>query len=139
MIEIRINYEGELHCSALHVPSGNTLVTDAPVDNNGRGEAFSPTDLVATALGSCMATVMGIVAQRKQCDLAGLRIVVQKEMSQDTPRRIVSLPVAITMPIRENHPVAALLQAAVLSCPVHHSIHPDISVDVTWDWRKENS
>jgi len=139
MIEIRINYEGELHCSALHVPSGNTLVTDAPVDNNGRGEAFSPTDLVATALGSCMATVMGIVAQRKQCDLAGLRIVVQKEMSHDTPRRIVSLPVAITMPIRENHPVAALLQAAVLSCPVHHSIHPDISVDVTWDWQKESS
>jgi hypothetical protein len=139
MIEIRINYEGELRCSALHVPSGNTLVTDAPVDNNGRGEAFSPTDLVATALGSCMATVMGIVAQRKQCDLAGLRIVVQKEMSHDTPRRIVSLPVAITMPIRENHPVAALLQAAVLSCPVHHSIHPDISVDVTWDWQKESS
>jgi uncharacterized OsmC-like protein len=139
MIEIRINYEGELRCSALHVPSGNTLVTDAPVDNNGRGVAFSPTDLVATALGSCMATVMGIVAQRKQCDLAGLRIVVQKEMSHDTPRRIVSLPVAITMPIRENHPVAALLQAAVLSCPVHHSIHPDISVDVTWDWQKESS
>ena len=139
MIEIRINYEGELRCSALHVPSGNTLVTDAPVDNNGRGEAFSPTDLVATALGSCMATVMGIVAQRKQCDLAGLCIVVQKGMSLDTPRRIVSLPVAITMPIHENHPVAALLQAAVHSCPVHHSIHPDISVDVTWEWQKESS
>jgi len=139
MIEIRINYEGELHCSALHVPSGNTLVTDAPVDNNGRGEAFSPTDLVATALGCCMATVMGIVAQRKQCNLTGLRIVVHKEMSQDTPRRIVSLPVAITMPIPANHPVAPLLQAAVHSCPVHHSIHPDIRVDVTWDWQGEIS
>jgi len=134
MVEIRINYEGELHCSALHVPSGNVLVTDAPVDNNGRGEAFSPTDLVATALGACMATVMGIVAKRKEVDLAGMKIVVHKEMSTDTPRRIIALPVAIAMPISADHPIAPLLEAAVHACPVHHSINPDIQVDVTWSW-----
>jgi uncharacterized OsmC-like protein len=134
MVEIRIDYEGELHCSALHVPSGNVLVTDAPVDNNGRGEAFSPTDLVATALGACMATVMGIVAKRKEVDLAGMKIVVHKQMSTDTPRRIIALPVAIAMPISAAHPLAPLLEAAVHACPVHHSIHPDILVDVTWSW-----
>lgn len=134
MVEIRIDYEGELHCSALHVPSGNTLVTDAPIDNNGRGEAFSPTDLVATALGACMATVMGIVAKRKEVELAGMKLTVQKHMSTDTPRRIIALPVAITMPIPADHPIAALLEAAVHACPVHHSIHPDIKVDVIWTW-----
>lgn len=134
MVKIRIDYEGELHCSALHVPSGNTLVTDAPVDNNGRGEAFSPTDLVATALGACMATIMGIVAKRKEVEIAGVKIVVHKEMSQDTPRRIVRLPVAIAMPIPADHPAAALLQASIHGCPVHNSIHPDIEVPVTWTW-----
>lgn len=132
MVEIKIDYEGQLHCSALHVPSGNTLVTDAPVDNNGRGEAFSPTDLVATALGACMATVMGIVAQRKEIDLAGMKITVQKHMSTDTPRRIVALPVVIEMPIPDYHPSLPLLQAAIHGCPVHNSIHPDIKVDITW-------
>jgi putative redox protein len=134
MVEIKIDYEGQLHCSALHVPSGNTLVTDAPVDNNGRGEAFSPTDLVATALGACMATVMGIVAQRKEIDLTGMKITVQKHMSTDTPRRIVALPVAITMPIAADHPSLPLLQAAIHGCPVHNSIHPDIQVDITWSF-----
>ena len=134
MVEIRINYEEELHCSALHVPSGNTLVTDAPIDNNGRGQAFSPTDLVATALGACMATVMGIIAQRKELDLSGMKINVQKHMSTDTPRRIIALPVAIAMPIPDSHPLAPLLEAAVHACPVHHSIHPDIKVDVIWTW-----
>jgi len=134
MVEIKIDYEGQLHCSALHVPSGNRIVTDAPVDNNGRGEAFSPTDLVATALGACMATVMGIVAQRKEIDLTGMKISVQKHMSTDTPRRIIALPVAIAMPIAADHPALPLLQAAVHSCPVHHSLHPDILVDITWSF-----
>lgn len=134
MVEIRINYEGDLHCSATHTPSGTTIATDAPVDNQGRGESFSPTDLVATALGACMATVMGIVARRKELDLAGLHITVRKEMSTTTPRRISRLPVTIRMPIAADHPVADLLQAAVHGCPVHHSIHPDIIVDVEWLW-----
>jgi uncharacterized OsmC-like protein len=134
MVEIRISYEGDLHCSATHTPSDTIITTDAPVDNQGRGESFSPTDLVATALGACMATVMGIVARRKETDLAGLHITVNKEMSTTTPRRISRLTVLIAMPIAEDHPAADLLQAAVHGCPVHHSIHPDILVDVTWLW-----
>jgi uncharacterized OsmC-like protein len=132
MIEINIDYEGQLHCSAHHGPSGNTLVTDAPVDNNGRGEAFSPTDLVATALGCCMATVMGIVAQRKEIDLTGMKIRVQKHMSTDAPRRIIALPVNIQLPLPADHPSIALLKASIHGCPVHNSLHPDIQVDVAW-------
>ena len=74
MVEIQLTYEGDLHCSAVHLPSSNTLVTDAPLDNNGLGQAFSPTDLVATALGSCMATVIGIVAKRKELAVEGMTI-----------------------------------------------------------------
>ena len=91
MIEISIDYQGQLRCSASHQPSGDCLATDAPVDNNGRGEAFSPTDLVATALGTCMATVMGIVARQKDISLEGMKLRVRKHMSADSPRRISRL------------------------------------------------
>ena len=135
MIEISIDYEGQLRRSATHGPSGDSLATDAPVDNNGRGEAFSPTDLVATALGTCMATVMGIVAGRKEMALDGLKICVRKHMSEDTPRRIAKLEVEIDMPVPGDHPECEVLQGAALSCPVHHSIHPDIEVPITWRWQ----
>ncbi|MFP6876813.1 MAG: OsmC family protein [Roseibacillus sp.] len=135
MIEISIDYEGELHCAAVHGPSGATLGTDAPVDNNGRGEAFSPTDLVATALATCMATVMGIAAQRKKVPIEGMKIKVRKHMSEDLPRRISKLEVEIDMPIPEEHPEKKLLQSTVLGCPVHHSIHPEIEVPITWRWK----
>ena len=95
MIEIAIDYEGKLRCSATHGPSGKVLSTDAPVDNNGLGEAFSPTDLVATALGTCMATVMGIVAERKEISLKGMKVSVGKHMSEDSPRRISRLDIDI--------------------------------------------
>jgi uncharacterized OsmC-like protein len=134
MVEVTIDYKGELHCEALHGPSQAILETDAPVDNEGRGEAFSPTDLVATALGSCMATIMGITARRKEVDLQGLRIRVTKEMSPDLPRRISKLGVSITMPIAQDHPAAKVLQAAAMGCPVNHSLHPAIKVDVSWSW-----
>ncbi len=135
MIEIRIDYEGQLRCAATHGPSGDSLATDAPVDNNGLGEAFSPTDLVATALGACMATVMGIVARRKEIVLEGMKVRVCKHMSEDSPRRISKLGVEIDMPIREDHPERELLQGAALGCPVHHSIHPDIEVAIAWRWK----
>jgi uncharacterized OsmC-like protein len=135
MVEIKIDYAGDLHCSAVHGPSGTVLETDAPVDNNGRGEAFSPTDLVATALGACMATVMGIVARRKEIDLAGMKIVVRKHMSADTPRRISRLEVELDMPLPADHPERRLLESAGLGCPVHHSLHPDIEVVLDWRWR----
>lgn len=141
MIEISIDYAGQLHCNATHGPSACKLETDAPVDNNGRGEAFSPTDLVATALGTCMATVMGIAAQRKKISLEGMKLSVRKHMSEDTPRRISKLEVEINMPIGVEHPEKKLLQSVVLGCPVHHSIHPEIEVPITWLWKtaKEQS
>jgi len=134
MVEVKIDYQGELHCSAEHGPSGARLETDAPVDNQGRGEAFSPTDLVATALGTCMATIMGITARNKEVDLAGLRLTVQKEMTADLPRRIAKLAVAIEMPIPADHPEVKAFEAAALGCPVHHSLHPEIEVPITWSW-----
>jgi len=135
MVEIKISYEGELHCNAAHAPSGQTLVTDAPVDNNGRGQSFSPTDLVATALGSCMATVIGIVAQRKNIPVEGMAITVRKFMATDTPRRISRLELDLDIPLPADHPDRNLLESAARGCPVHHSIHPDINVVMNWNWR----
>jgi putative redox protein len=135
MVEIKIDYQGDLHCSALHVPSGTTLETDAPVDNNGRGESFSPTDLVATGLGVCMATVMGIVAKRKEIPLEGLKVAVRKYMTTDTPRRIAKLEVDLDMPLPGDHPERRLLESTGNGCPVHHSLHPDIEVVLNWRWQ----
>ena len=118
----------------MHGPSGNDLGTDAPVDNNGRGETFSPTDLVATALGTCMATVIGIVAQRKELELEGMTVKVEKHMSTDMPRRIVKLPVEINMPLDAEHKHRNLIENAALTCPVHQSVHPDIEIPITWNW-----
>ena len=136
MIEIKVNYEGDLHCSNIHGPSGSNFGTDAPVDNNGRGETFSPTDLVASALGSCMATIMGIVAKRKGIAIEGMAMKVAKHMSADQPRRIAKLEVMIEVPLASDHPDRKLLESAVLSCPVHQSLHPDIEVPITWCWQE---
>ncbi|WAC18622.1 OsmC family protein [Luteolibacter sp. SL250] len=135
MVEIKLDYEGDLHCSAVHGPSGTTLATDAPVDNNGRGESFSPTDLVATALGACMATVMGIMARRKEISLEGLKVAVRKHMSEDLPRRIAKLEVDLDMPLPADHPERKVFEAAARGCPVHHSLHPDIEVVMQWTWK----
>ena len=135
MVEIQIAYEGELHCSAVHLPSGGRLVTDAPVDNNGRGEAFSPTDLVATAVGTCMATILGIVARRKDIDLVGTLVTVRKFMSDDLPRRITCLEIDIQVPLPSAHPERQAFEHAARSCPVYQSIHPDIEVLLNWQWQ----
>ena len=134
MVEIHLDYEGDLHCNATHLPSGTRLSTDAPVDNNGRGESFSPTDLVATALGACMATVVGIVAKRKEIPVEGMKIAVRKFMSDDQPRRISKLEVDLNIPLPADHPERKLLESAARGCPVHHSIHPDIEVKMNWKW-----
>jgi len=135
-VSITVVYEGNLRCGATHGPSGNQLVTDAPVDNHGRGESFSPTDLVATALATCMATVMGIKARQKGYDLTGLKVSVEKHMSEDSPRRIVRLPVTIEVPLAADHPDRALLEATALGCPVQHSLHPEIEKPVAFKWRQ---
>jgi putative redox protein len=136
MVEIKLNYEGDLHCRATHLPSGNTLVTDAPLDNNGLGQAFSPTDLVATALGACMATVIGIVAKRKELAVEGMAISVRKFMSDDMPRRIKRLELDLQIPLPATHPDRKVLESAARGCPVHHSIHPDIEVVMDWTWQE---
>ena len=129
-VEIDILYQGELRCEATHGPSKTQLVTDAPVDNHGRGESFSPTDLVATALGSCILTTMGIVAQRHQIDIAGTRVHVVKEMVQQPVRRIGALPVQVTFPADKAAKLSAanrqLLENAARHCPVYQSLHPEV-------------
>ena len=135
MVQMKIDYEGELHCSVTHGPSGNVIATDAPVDNNGRGEAFSPTDLVSAALGACMCTVMGIVAKRKGIAMEGATVAVRKHMSEDTPRRIARIDLDIALPLPADHPDRPMLEAAARGCPVHHSLHPDIEVVMNWEWK----
>jgi uncharacterized OsmC-like protein len=134
MVKIDIRYDGGLRCSATHGPSGQTLHTDAPVDNHGRGESFSPTDLVATALGACMGTIMGILAERHELDLRGMEISVTKEMSADTPRRIARLATTIQVPLPADHPKRGLLENGALTCPVHQSLHADIEKPVEFVW-----
>lgn len=138
MVEIRIAYDGELHCTAKHEPSGSVLGTDAPVDNHGRGESFSPTDLVATALGSCMLTVMGILANRRGWDISGIGVHVKKEMTREPPRRIACLAVDFTIPprisVRLDDEARRELEHAARTCPVRLSIHEDIDVPIRFDW-----
>ena len=135
MVRIAIEYGGELHCTATHGPSARKLETDAPVDNQGKGESFSPTDLVATALGTCMATIMGIYAQRHGIDLKGMKIEVTKEMTQTPPRRIARLASQIWMPPHLARNTA--LEQAALTCPVHQSLHLDIEKPVVFHWARE--
>ena len=130
MVQIDIVYQGELRCEAKHAPSGSTVLTDAPTDNHGRGESFSPTDLVATALGSCMLTIMGIVADRHKLDLTGTKVTVIKEMITEPVRRIGRLPVRIELSRSVSDRELAMLERAALTCPVHHSLHPDIEKPV---------
>ena len=134
MVKITGEYQGELHCNALHLPSGNQLVTDAPKDNQGRGEAFSPTDLVATALATCIVTTMAIVARRNGFELPSVKFEVTKEMSTDAPRRIARLATQLWMPIPESHPQAAALAAIATNCPVHHSLDASVQRPVTIHW-----
>ena len=133
-VSISVDYQGGLRCQATHGPSQNQFITDAPVDNHGKGESFSPTDLVATALATCMATVIGIKAQQKGYDLVGMKVSVEKHMSTDSPRRIVGLPITIDIPLPANHPDRPVLEATALGCPVHHSVHADIDKPVTFVW-----
>src|SRR3954470_1435954 len=134
MVKITGEYQGELHCVARHEPSGSTLVTDAPKDNQGRGEAFSPTDLVATALATCIATTMAIVARKQGIELKGLRYEVTKEMSTDAPRRILRLATTVWLPMPKTEALATVLEHAAHHCPVHQSLHPSVEKPVVFYW-----
>ena len=134
MVNISIKYTGDLHCDATHGPSRANLATDAPTDNKGKGEAFSPTDLVATALGTCISTTMGIKAQELGVNLKGMTVDVKKEMSQDAPRRIVALPSEVHIPLPPNSPHREILEKTALNCPVHKSLPPEINRPTRFFW-----
>jgi putative redox protein len=134
MVKITGEYQGDLHTVALHEPSGNTLNTDAPKDNQGRGEAFSPTDLTATSLATCIVTTMAIVARKHGVELRGTRFEVTKEMSTDAPRRIVRLAVQLWLPLARSALPAGLLERTAELCPVSISLHPSVEKPVTFHW-----
>ncbi len=134
MVRIDIRYEGQLRCRANHEPSGAEVLTDAPVDNHGKGESFSPTDLVATALGSCIATIMGIAAERHEVDLSGMRITVVKSMVTEPERRIGKLNTILHIPVEPDEKVRTILERAAHSCPVHRSLHPDVEKPILFRW-----
>ena len=129
MVEIGIVYEGSLRTTCEHGPSSARIHTDAPVDNQGRGEAFSPTDLLATALGSCMLTVMGIRAESEGWPLQGARVRVEKEMAS-APRRVSRLVVDFSMPGELEEAARQTLERVAWACPVKASLHPDVELDV---------
>jgi putative redox protein len=134
MVAIQIEYQGELHCKAVHGPSGTELNTDAPKDNQGRGESFSPTDLVATALGTCMLTIMGIMARTLTIDIAGTTAIVEKEMTDAAPRMIKRLTVKINVPQSLSPEDQQKLERAAYTCPVHKSLHPDVQTPIEFTW-----
>jgi uncharacterized OsmC-like protein len=131
MIKVIALYEGEKHCAVTHEPSSSKIATDAPLDNNGKGETFSPTDLVASALATCTLTVMSIVAERDGVDLRGATAEVEKHMITN-PRRIGRLPVTIRMPAGVPLESRKKLEATAHTCPVHKSLHPEIDSPITF-------
>lgn len=136
MVKINARYETGLACHATHGPSGTVLMTDAPVDNNGRGRSFSPTDLLATAMGTCMMTILGIVAEREGLDIDGSTVEVEKHMSTTSPRRIARLVVNFRVNGVASPEMRDKLVRAARACPVHHSLHPDVQCDVAFVWAR---
>ena len=132
MVEVTARYVGALRCSAVHPQSGASITTDAPRDNHGLGEAFSPTDLIAAALLTCMMTIMGIVAARHSIDLKGMTARTEKEMTSEGPRRIKSVKTTIHVPVPADHAQRAALENAAHTCPVHKSLHPDIDAPIVF-------
>ena len=128
-----VEYQGNLRTQALHLQSNNQIITDAPVDNHGKGEAFSPTDLLATSLASCMLTIIGIKAESMEVDVTGTKAEVTKVMAAD-PRRVTEIKVSIKFAEDFDQRTRKVLEAAALTCPVAKSIHPDINQDVSFEY-----
>jgi putative redox protein len=129
MVQQNITYLGELRCEAIHGPSSVHLITDAPTDNHGKGESFSPTDLVVTALATCIITTSGMVAQREKIKLEGTKIYAEKHMSTDSLRRIVKVVLRFDMPIGIPSNFRSKLKTIAATCPVKQSLHPDVVID----------
>ncbi|MDQ3392932.1 MAG: OsmC family protein [Bacteroidota bacterium] len=134
MASINSEYRGELRTNSIHTLSGNEIITDAPIDNNGKGEAFSPTDLVCTALCTCMLTIMGIVARKEDLELSGLRASITKIMA-DSPRKISEIHIDFVWEKPTGTPQQKQkLKSAALSCPVALSINPSIYQKITFSF-----
>ncbi len=134
MVESNIVYKGSLRCEATHGPSGQMILTDAPKDNMGKGEAFSPTDLVGAALGACMLTIIGIIGKKGNINVDGAKAHVTKEMTTEGVRRIKKLAVTITFPKNYSDKEKKLLENGAMTCPVHKSLHPDVESPVTFSY-----
>jgi putative redox protein len=130
----KVTYLGDLRTQCEHLSSSSTIVTDAPVDNQGKGEAFSPTDTVATALASCMFTIVGIKARDKGLDVTGAVAEVTKTMAAD-PRRISGIKIDISFPQSYSEKDRTILERAARTCPVLYSLHPDIALDINFSYK----
>ncbi|TVR47803.1 MAG: OsmC family peroxiredoxin [Puniceicoccaceae bacterium] len=137
MVKVTAEYLGHLHCSVNHGPSGHSFETDAPVDNQGKGELFSPTDLVGAAMASCMLTIMGIAARHRSLAIEGAWIEISKEMTTSGPRRIKRLATEIWIPLPRSADPDGILEKAALGCPVHRSLHPEVEKPVSFHWAGE--
>jgi putative redox protein len=134
MVKITGTYEGELHCAALHSPSGNQLTTDAPADIGGRAASFSPTDLVAAAYVTCIATTMAMMARKHGHELGAVRYEVTKEMTLTLPRQIARLVATFWLPPSARAVPAGELERAAHGCPVHRSLAPEVVKDIHFIW-----
>ena len=134
MVEIEIVYEGDLHTVCLHKQSGSEFRTDAPKDNQGKGELFSPTDLVATSMGSCMMTIMGIAARNRGIAIEGAKVTARKHMVADPLRRIGKIELDFQMPANLSKDERKLLENAADTCPVRRSLHPNVIVEMRFDY-----
>ena len=130
----KIPYLGDLRTSSIHLQSGSEIISDAPIDNNGKGEAFSPTDTVANALGSCMFTVMGIKAQDLNIDLSNSTAEITKIMAAD-PRRISEIHVVFNFSVAPDAKNKTILERIAMTCPVYYSLHPEIKKVIAFNWK----
>ena len=130
----KITYLGELRTSSIHIQSGSEIISDAPIDNNGKGAAFSPTDTVANGLGSCMFTVMGIKAAEMNVDLSNATAEITKIMAAE-PRRISEIHVVFNITSVVDDKTKTILERTAMTCPVHYSLHPDIKKVITFNWK----
>ena len=134
MVKIQLVYEGDLHCKLRHGPSGTIITTDAPVDNQGKGESFSPTDLLASSLGSCMMTVMAIAARKDKIELKGTTLDIVKEMATQPVRRIARVSITFHMASGIAPAHRKMLEAAAHNCPVSKSLNPDTEVVIEFQY-----
>lgn len=129
----KVNYLGDLRTSAIHIASAKNIITDAPIDNQGKGEAFSPTDTVASALASCLLTIMGIKARDLNIDIKNTTAEVAKIMASK-PRRISEIQITVNFTKSYDQRIKKILEKAALACPVSNSLHPDLKQNILFNW-----